>query len=60
MASKLINKGKISIKKMNIHAGIVDEDIINWISNFFISIKISNLKTTFFRKNFMLIIWELG
>ena len=32
MASKLINKGKISIKKMNIHAGIVDEDIIKFMN----------------------------
>ena len=28
MASKLINKGNVYIKKMNIHAGILDEDII--------------------------------
>ena len=31
MASKLINKGKIYLKKMNIHAGIVDKDIIKFI-----------------------------
>ena len=31
MASKLINKGKTYIKKMNIHAGITDEDIINFM-----------------------------
>ena len=31
MASKLINKGKSSIYKMNIHAGIADEDIINFM-----------------------------
>ena len=31
MASKLINKGKIYIKKMNIHAGITDEDIIKFM-----------------------------
>jgi len=30
MVSKLINKGKIYVKKMNIHAGIVDKDIINF------------------------------
>ena len=33
MASKLINKGKVYIKKMNIHAGIVDENIIDFINN---------------------------
>ena len=33
MASKLINKGKIEIKKMNIHAGITDQDIINFLEN---------------------------
>ena len=31
MASKIINKGKIYLKKMNIHSGIVDEDIINFM-----------------------------
>ena len=33
MASKLINKGKISLKKLNVHAGITDEDIINFMKN---------------------------
>ena len=33
MASKLINKGKICIYKMNIHAGIEDEDIINFMND---------------------------
>ena len=33
MASKLINKGKILIHKMNIHAGINDEDIIKFMKN---------------------------
>ena len=32
MASKLINKGKLHIKKMNIHAGINDEDIIKFMN----------------------------
>ena len=31
MASKLINKGEIKIKKMNIHAGITNEDIIKFM-----------------------------
>ena len=31
MASKLINKGKICIKKMNVHAGISDDDIIKFM-----------------------------
>ena len=31
MALKLINKGKTYIKKMNIHAGITDEDIIDFM-----------------------------
>ena len=38
MASKLINKGKVYIKKMNIHAGIIDEDIINFINEIKISV----------------------
>ena len=33
MASKLINKGKFDIKKMNIHAGITDEDIIKFMND---------------------------
>ena len=31
MASKLINKGNIEIKKLNIHAGTNDQDIIDFI-----------------------------
>ena len=31
MASQLINKGEIKIKKLNIHAGIQDDDIIRFI-----------------------------
>ena len=33
MASKLINNGKICIYKMNIHAGIEDDDIINFMND---------------------------
>ena len=33
MASKLINKGKIQIKKMNIHAGVNDQDIIKFMND---------------------------
>ena len=33
MASKMLYKGKICIKKMNIHAGINDEDIIKFMKN---------------------------
>ena len=39
MASKLMNKGKIYIKKMNIHAGIVDKDIIKFIGKINAQIK---------------------
>ena len=33
MASQLINKGKNKLEKLNIHAGIQDEDIIDFIKN---------------------------
>ena len=44
MASKLLNKGKICIKKMNIHAGIVDKDIIEFIKKIMSQIKIEDDK----------------
>ena len=33
MGSKLINKGKVLIKKMNVHAGINDKDIIKFMKD---------------------------
>ena len=33
MAFQLLNKGEKKLAKMNIHAGIQDEDIINFITN---------------------------
>ena len=44
MASKLINKGKICIHKMNIHAGIEDEDIINFMNDVEIKVKVEDNK----------------
>ena len=44
MASKLMNKGKIYIKKMNIHAGIVDKDIIDFIGKINSQIKNEDTK----------------
>ena len=51
MASKLINKGNIFIKKMNIHAGINDEDIIQFMKKVKDDVEIDDRKYIKNKKN---------
>ena len=44
MASKLINRGEIFIKKMNIHAGITDEDIIKFMEKVKKEVEMEDIK----------------
>ena len=44
MASKLYNQGKSNIKKMNIHAGITDEDIIYFFKKTKLSVEMEDNK----------------